>query len=131
MSFSINPLDSLSVNLSFSKFKNKDVAGNNTGITDSYSSSIDWRFYENWSLNANFTHTIQDDDAGISESINNNGQAQLNWNFRMPTWGDRLLPGTLFLRYSFQESESEDTSFSFVTSARTWAINSGLSFSFF
>jgi len=130
-SFSISPIDTLNLNLSYSKVKNKDVAASNTGFTDTYSSNMDWRFHEDWSFNANFTHTIQDDDLGLTESINNNGQAQLNWNFQIPSWGGTKLPASLFTRYSFQESESEDTSFAFATSARTWAVNTGLSISFF
>ena len=130
-SFSISPIDTLNLNLSYSKAKNKDVAASNTGFTDTYSSNLDWRFLENWSFNANFTHTVQDDDLGLTESINNNGQAQVNWNFEIPSGGGTSLPATLFTRYSFQESESEDTSFSFATSARTWSVNTGLSIGFF
>lgn len=130
-SFSISPIDTLNINLSYSTVKNKDVAASNTGLTDTISTNLDWRFHENWSFNANFTHTKQDDDLGLTESTNNNGQAQLNWSFQIPTWGERKLPASLFLRGAFQESESEDTSFGFATSARTWSVNSGLSISFF
>ena len=130
-SFSISPIDTLNLNLSYSKVKNKDVAASNTGFTDTYSSNMNWNFYENWSFNVNFTRSIQDDDLGLTESANNNGQAQVNWNFEIPSFGERKLPASLFLRYAFQEGESLDSAFGFASSTRTWSVNSGLSISLF
>ncbi len=130
-SISINPLDRLNLNVSYSMVDNKDIAAGNVSHTNTVNTGLDWRFLENWSLNANFTHTRQDDDLSIAQRMDNNGQAQLNWSFALPSIGERKIPGSLFVRYTFQESESLDNSFGFSSSARTWSVNSGLSISLF
>ena len=103
-----------------------------TRHTTSYGANVNWQFIQDWELAANWTITDSDDSAGNAESVSHSAQAQLTYTFALPLPGlERKSPGQWFLRYTHNENDSVDNLFGFNSTSRIWALNTGLSLSFF
>jgi len=128
----LRPLDTLDASLDYSRSRDKDVAGALIQYTDSYGANVNWQFFKNWALGANWTITTSDDSAKNADSVSHSGQAQVTYTFEVPAPGlDRKLPGQWFLRFNHNESDNVDNLFGFNSTSRIWTLNTGLSLSFF
>jgi len=131
VNFGFRPLTDLSLNLGASRVRSHDNEQSLVDYSNTYTVGLDWVFWNDWAFNGSLTYIDEDDNANIAERDSTTVQAQVSYRFELPGPSGRKLPGQWFLRYDREKLNELDNEFELDSSATTWTISSGLSFSFY
>lgn len=123
--------DRLTLGARVGRSENDDREFGITREADTYGATVDWLLTDRLSLSGSYDDNRNSDDIGQASSNSDNLSAQLAYRFELPGPNGRKLPAQAFVRYARQASDSSDNVFGFNTSAETWAVNSGISLSFY
>ena len=131
VNFGFRPLSDLALNLGASRVRNHDREQSLVSYSNTYTLGLDWLFWNDWVFNSSVTFIDEDDNADIAKRDTTTVQAQVSYRFELPGPSGQKLPGQWFLRYDRERLNELDNEFDIDSSATTWTISSGLSFSFF
>ena len=131
VNFGFRPLTDLNLSLSAARVRNHDNEQSLVSYSNTYTFGLDWTFWSDWAFNGSLTYIDEDDNAAIAERDTTTVQAQVSYRFELPGPGGRKLPGQWFLRYDREKLNELDNEFDLDSSATTWTVSSGLSFSFY
>ncbi|MEZ5590737.1 MAG: hypothetical protein R3F53_08535 [Gammaproteobacteria bacterium] len=127
----LRPINDLNLTLGTAYLRNHDREQSLVNYSNTYTFGLDWTFWNDWVFNGSVTYIDEDDNASLAARDTTTLQAQISYRFELPGPASRKLPGQWFLRYDREKLNELDTEFELDSSATTWTISSGLSFSFY
>ena len=127
----IQMFDGLSINAGFSRNEGVDQEQAITTYTLHRNIGLNWIFLDDWTINGNIDLNRISDSQQNSTSQSLSGNAQISWQYRMPSFGGEYIPVQAYLRYDRQMNETVDNVFGFNSNVSDWKILAGISLSVF
>lgn len=119
------------VNIGASNVEAIDYENKLSTYDDNYSLGFNWGISDSLRLTTSYTEAATSDSNISATSDGYSGNAQLSWQFEMPSFSGKKQPGQLFISYLTQNNRSKDNVFNSESNAHSWTINAGLNISLF
>jgi len=122
-------LDTLSsaFSLSHSQSEDKEIAFSR--YADALGLTLQWQIADNWAFASSLSGSRETDSDNSGVIEDQSAELQLSYQFAVPSpW--QAMPGNAFLRYAQNQNRSQDHLSDSTSSAKTTAINVGLSLEF-
>jgi len=123
--------DQLSLTAGISRNSARDVEQAISNYTLSRNVGLNWIFLEDWTLTAILETSRNSDSQQNANSRSLAGNAQLAWQYQIPTFRGKKIPGQVYLRYDRQINDSVDNLFAFRSNVTNWMVQAGFSLSMF
>jgi len=117
--------------IGFGKVEAYDKENILTTFDNTYSFGMNWNITDKLQFTTNYSEANNYDSANNATRDGYSGNAQLSWQFEIPGFASKKLPGQLFINYTMQNNRSKDNVFISETNSHDWTINAGLSISLF
>ena len=108
-----------------------DNENNLTTFDDTLSFGMNWNITDKLQLSTNYNEAGNHDSANNATRDGYSANAQLSWQFEMPGFSVKKIPGQFFINYTMQNNRSRDNVFISEINSHDWTINAGLSLSLF
>jgi len=118
-------------NVGVSKVEAFDTENILTTYDDNYSFGFNWGISDSVRLSTSYSEAENRDSLNNATRDGYSGNAQLSWDFQMPSLTGKKMPGQFYISYSMQNNRSKDNVFTSETNAHDWTINAGLNVSLF
>ncbi|MEJ2393359.1 MAG: hypothetical protein P8Z77_01025 [Candidatus Thiodiazotropha sp.] len=123
--------ESLLLNFGIGHTEASDQEADLDRFSNSYNFDVDWQVDTSWSLSGNFGITRDDDSQDNEESESNQAQMQLGYRFELPGPAGGRLPGQVYLRANYAETQSINAAFGLDSEGVNRSIHAGMSLSLF
>lgn len=120
----------LGLGLTWGRGRNHDYENTLTRYTHSRGATGNWSITDRLALALGLNHQREHDSAGNQRRRSLSSEGQLSWSFELVR-GDSRLPGQWFVRWGRQRSSFLDRVFGIDDGSDLFAVNTGLSFTFF
>lgn len=131
VNFSVDFLDGLNVGFGAGRTQQWSLSEDIMRRTLDYNVFFDLRFFTNWTLRASAFFTRETDSENSAESDLGSLDGQLSYDFSLPSFGERRMPGRVYVRASRNSSRFVDNEFDFTERPRQWTLLVGTSITLF
>jgi len=121
----------LSLTAGISRNSARDIEQATSNYTLSRNIGLNWILLEDWTLSAILETSRNSDSQQNANSRSLSANGQIAWQYQIPGYNGRKIPGQLYLRYDRQINDSIDNLFAFRSNVTNWTVQAGFSLSMF
>jgi len=123
--------DQLSLTAGISRNSARDIEQAISTYTLSRNIGLNWILFDDWTISAILETSRNSDSQQNANSRSLSANAQLAWQYQIPTFRGGKIPGQAYLRYDRQINDSVDNLFAFRSNVTNWTVQAGFSLSMF
>ena len=123
--------DQLTLTAGISRNSARDIEQAISNYTLSRNIGLNWILFENWTISGILETSRNSDSQQNANARSLSANAQVAWQYEIPGYHGRKIPGQAYLRYDRQINDSIDNLFAFRSNVTNWTVQAGFSLSMF